>query len=826
MRRIFVLFLLLSCLVQVWGQVVVLSGHVLDADTRQPLVGATVIDQDSKVGCITDTIGKFSLRLSGEAPFDLTASYTGFRQESLIVGNDTLFVEFCLEKDNLLPNVTVYGSRDDVGTSSSQMSAVSLSVSEIKSIPSYLGEPDVLKGLQKLPGVTTANEGQAGIYVRGGNIDQNLITLDGSTLYNAEHLKGFVSALNSDMIDNVTFYSGAFPARYGSRLSSVIDVGIKEGDFYDYHGTVSLGMLSSRVQAEGPLWKGHTSFNVGMRFSYFDFIMMPILKDMYLHPDALNPYANMDYYDISAKIVHKFSSRDKLSAVFYLGNDVCDESPNTDSQTYLKDDEKKINTQDNRSENRWGNIVSSLYWTHQSNERLLINSNLSFSRYYYKIGHVTEEREEIFEKKEDDDGGVVWRKKSEDSFITSIGNRSEINDWAFATDFRFFCNDSHTLRWGAKLSYQKFEPVIDTYMREYEWDKGTETIDVNSGQMGEVRRVTMVAAYAEDDWAITSWLKANLGLRYTLAATDGKNYQLLEPRVSLRWLLSDGMALKASYSRVSQNLHRLNTNNLLFATDLWVPITENIPLMKADQWAIGYSYDLPFDLTFMLEGYYKNMKNLLEYRDGAGYMAGADNWEKQVAVGNGRSFGAEVLLRRQSENTDGWISYTWSKALRKFDRNGNVVNNGDEFYAMNDRRHNFNMFVSHRFPSGWKVSTSWTYQTGRCGTIASIAAFGGNMEDYTDGNSEWSSVSGKDVLRIYVSERNNYRLPPVHRLDFSVSYILSHGWGESDFNVTLYNVYNRMNISNVYIGYEDKRPVLKGICIFPFMPSFTYTLKF
>lgn len=227
MRRIFVLFLLLSCLVQVWGQVVVLSGHVLDADTRLPLVGATVIDRDSKVGCITDTIGKFSLRLSGEAPFDLTASYTGFRQESLIVGNDTLFVEFCLEKDNLLPNVTVYGSRDDVGTSSSQMSAVSLSVSEIKSIPSYLGEPDVLKGLQKLPGVTTANEGQAGIYVRGGNIDQNLITLDGSTLYNAEHLKGFVSALNSDMIDNVTFYSGAFPARYGSRLSSVIDVGIK-----------------------------------------------------------------------------------------------------------------------------------------------------------------------------------------------------------------------------------------------------------------------------------------------------------------------------------------------------------------------------------------------------------------------------------------------------------------------------------------------------------------------------------------------------------------------------------------------------------------------
>ena len=797
MRRIFVLFLLLSCLVQVWGQVVVLSGHVLDADTRLPLVGATVIDRDSKVGCITDTIGKFSLRLSGEAPFDLTASYTGFRQESLIVGNDTLFVEFCLEKDNLLPNVTVYGSRDDVGTSSSQMSAVSLSVSEIKSIPSYLGEPDVLKGLQKLPGVTTANEGQAGIYVRGGNIDQNLITLDGSTIYTAEHLKGFVSAINSDMVDNVTFYNGAFPARYGSRLSSMVDIGIKEGDFQKYHGLVSLGMLSSRVQAEGPLWKGRTSFNVGARFSYFDLIMMPLLKSMYLHPDALNPYANMDYYDISAKLVHRFSDRDKLSAVFYLGHDVCDESPNAETNMTIEGSDRTDETLDSRTDNSWGNIVSSLYWTRQPNSRFLINSNLSFSRYFYNIGHRSENRvEKLIESPDGTEITVgegdklhFWKRISEDSRLSTVNNRSEINDWAFTTDFRLFCGDNHAVRWGGKLSYQTFEPVIDTYTAKYVWDitDGGKTVDEKKGQAGDILHVTMASAYVEDDWTIS---------------------------------------LKTSYSRTSQNLHRLNTTNMLFTTDLWVPITRDIPLMKSDQWAMGYNYDLPYSLTFTLEGYYKTMENILEYRDGAGYIASADNWQKQVAVGDGRSYGVEVMLRRQAKNTKGWIAYTWSKALRQFDRPGNVINNSEEFYALNDRRHNFNLYVSHRFPSGWQIGSSWTYQSGRRGTIASLSTYGGNMQDYSGLDNESSSVSYGEVLRTYVSERNNFILPPVHRLDFSVSFFYNHSWGVSEFNATIYNLYNRMNISNVYMSYSNGQPSLKGVCIFPFMPSFAYTLKF
>ena len=836
MRQVSVLIWVLFFVMPLWGRTITLQGRVVDADTLLPLAGATVEAGDSKSGCITDAEGNFMLSFSGELPVALTARYIGFYPTTLTVGSADTFVEIKLEQNNTLPNVIVYGSRNDVGTTSSQMSAVSLSAEEIKSIPSFLGEPDVLKGLQKLPGVTTANEGQAGIYVRGGNIDQNLITLDGSTIYNAEHLKGFVSAINSDMVDNVTFYNGAFPARYGSRLSSMVDIGIKEGDFQKYHGLVSLGMLSSRVQAEGPLWKGRTSFNVGARFSYFDLIMMPLLKSMYLHPDALNPYANMDYYDISAKLVHRFSDRDKLSAVFYLGHDVCDESPNAETNMTIEGSDRTDETLDSRTDNSWGNIVSSLYWTRQPNSRFLINSNLSFSRYFYNIGHRSENRvEKLIESPDGTEITVgegdklhFWKRISEDSRLSTVNNRSEINDWAFTTDFRLFCGDNHAVRWGGKLSYQTFEPVIDTYTAKYVWDitDGGKTVDEKKGQAGDILHVTMASAYVEDDWTISPHWKANLGLRYTLAATEGKIYQLLEPRASVCWLLRDDMSLKTSYSRTSQNLHRLNTTNMLFSTDLWVPITRNIPLMKSDQWAMGYNYDLPYSLTFTLEGYYKTMENILEYRDGAGYIASADNWQKQVAVGDGRSYGVEVMLRRQAKNTKGWIAYTWSKALRRFDRPGNVINNGEEFYALNDRRHNFNLYVSHRFPSGWQIGSSWTYQSGRRGTIASLSTYGGNMQDYSGLDNESSSVSYGEVLRTYVSERNNFILPPVHRLDFSVSFFYNHSWGVSEFNATIYNLYNRMNISNVYMSYSNGQPSLKGVCIFPFMPSFAYTLKF
>lgn len=361
------------------AETLTLKGTVTDRENGTPLVGATVLDIAAKKGCTTDSRGEFTLTTERAASYRLTAGYAGYAPDTLTTDGRSP-VRFRLQQNNWLPNLTVYGLSQDFGVNSSQMSAVELPVSEIRSIPAFLGEPDVLKALQKLPGVTTANDGLSGIYVRGGNIDQNLVTLDGSTLFNPVHLKGFASAINSDMVDNVLFYKGGFPAHIGSRLSGVVDVGIKEGDFNRYHGRVSLGMLTSRVQLEGPIWKNRTSFNIGARMSFFDWIMLPLMEKVYLFPDA-HTYANMDYYDITAKVVHKFSDTDKLTAAFFIGNDVCDDAPQENE--YKAD--KQISYSGSSTDNGWKNIASNLFWTHQKNQSLQINTNLGYSRYIYKL---------------------------------------------------------------------------------------------------------------------------------------------------------------------------------------------------------------------------------------------------------------------------------------------------------------------------------------------------------------------------------------------------------------------------------------------------------
>ena len=293
-----------------------------------------------------------------------------------------------------LDDVVVYGSRNNFGVTSSQMSAVTLNKDQILTVPVFLGEPDVLKSIQKLPGVQSGVEGSAGIFVRGGDYDQNYITLDGSAIYNAEHMRGYVSAINPDVVQSINFYRGAFPARYGSRLSSVIDVGIKDGDFNNYHGLLSIGMLSARAQAEGPIWKGHTSFNVAARISYFNLIAKPVLKHFYDQPSALQPYSNMKYYDITAKLVHKFNDRNRLSAVFYYGKDIDNESPsesrktiNTIGQVDVLTD-KQYREDDFRSsgsESNWNNLLASLYYTSFITANHRLNINLSYSQYLYDM---------------------------------------------------------------------------------------------------------------------------------------------------------------------------------------------------------------------------------------------------------------------------------------------------------------------------------------------------------------------------------------------------------------------------------------------------------
>lgn len=768
-----------------------------------------------------------------------------------------------------LENVVVYGSANNFGSASSQMSAITLSKGQILSVPVFLGEPDVLKSLQKFPGVQSSTEGTAGLFVRGGDYDQNYITLDGSAIYNAEHLKGYVSAINPDMVGNINFYRGAFPARYGSRLSSVVDVGIKEGDYNKYHGLLSLGMLTSRIQAEGPIWKGHTSFNVAARISYFNLIAKPILEHFYDQPAAMRPYSNMKYYDITAKLVHKFNERSRLSALLYYGNDNDDESP-SNSQCYTNTiDDPAVMTnkqciQDYRkssnSKSKWNNLLTSVYFTTFLTPYHRLNINVNYSQYLYDMSVFNQINNKITDR---------YRLYYTHDEINSIVTHSGIKDMALTADASLRVGDRHHLRYGVKLSRQLLSPytkvlkdaTVMRYRGGLNYDKDETNIEdpkyITSHEYIDYKRgdnlyVNNASAYAEDDFSIYRGLKLNYGLRFNSYFVTDKSYFAIEPRLSLKQTIAHNLSAKASYSYMTQGIHRLVTNNLIMPSDIWVPITKNVPLMRSHLWGLGVNYEVA-GFCFSAETYYKTLSNVLEYRNGASYFVADQNWQEIVALGKGRSHGFELLAERKVGNTTGWVSYTWSKALRKFDQPGNEINGGKEFYASTDRRNNLSINISQHFPVSKKVaidlSASWSYLSGRRGTVPYNIIWGQTIREYGGeipvivygeelfGISGWKTAG--DVIRNIIGaisgfvqpfqtyrNINDYKLPDAHHLDINANLSVKHRLGETIVGLCVYNVYNHYNISNVYMGYSGNKAVLKGICPFPIMPSINITQKF
>jgi len=769
-----------------------------------------------------------------------------------------------------LDDVVVYGSRNNFGVTSSQMSAVTLSKDQILSVPVFLGEPDVLKSIQKLPGVQSGVEGSAGIFVRGGDYDQNYITLDGSAIYNAEHMRGYVSAINPDIVQSINFYRGAFPARYGSRLSSVIDVGIKDGDINNYHGLLSIGMLSARAQAEGPIWKGHTSFNFATRLSYFNLIAKPVLKHFYDQPSALQPYSNMKYYDITAKLAHKFNDRNRLSAVFYYGKDIDNESPSESRKTVNTIGrvdvltEKQYREDDFRSsgsESHWNNLLMSLYLTSFITANHRLNINLSYSQYLYDMS---------IKNQIDDKITDIYRLFYSHEEISRITSHSGVKDLALTFDASLQAGNAHWLRYGVKLSRQWLSPKTtvfkDAVVQRFRggmnyggdvssinplYDEAREFIDYSSG---EELGINNLALYAEDDFSIFRRLKLNYGLRLSSYFVTGKSYIALEPRASLRFLITDNLSIKASYSNMTQGIHRLVTNNLIMPSDIWVPITKDMPLMKSNLYGFGVNYEWKC-FYLAAEAYYKTLDNVMEYRNGASYFVDNQNWQDIVALGEGRNYGFEILVERKVGNTKGWLSYTWSKALRTFDRPGNEINGGKEFYASTDHRHNLSVNVSHHLSLSkrmWlELSASWTYQTGRRGTVPYSITYGQSIEEYgrllpvvAYGEVLFSFQAFKlrngdimydtDLGYIGVTAQpfhsfrniNDFKLPDTHHLDINANLTIRNRFGESVIGLSIYNVYNHYNVSNVYVGYKDNRAILKGICPFPFMPSISFTQKF
>ena len=854
-------FLLLFLPIISFAQNVVLSGRVADKHTGEALCDAHIYFTKHKKGYRSNEQGEFKISLPAQSVYDIVISYVGYasKRMSVPVTSDTL-INVLLENNSALNELAVYGSRNDFGVEHTQMSAIEMPIHKIEYVPAVFGEVDVMKALQTLPGVQSSSDGHAGIYVRGGGYDQNQITLDGATLYNAEHLKGLMSAINSDMVSNLVFYKGAFPARYGGQLSSIVDIEIKDGDMESYHGSATVGAMTSKIQFEGPIKRGKTSFNVAARASYLDFLVQPALKKVADNNNAMSPYADLKFYDVSAKMSHRISSKHKLSGFFYLGRDDGQESPSDGSVNTVKYDsenqtiETVYKNSNSSSANNWGNLLSSLSWEYSGDKDFSIKSTASYSQYDYYMMHqnyTNEHRAQVHSLTND----TLSKKVSDKTSLSE--HDSYVNEYSFSVDADYSRSDMHRFRFGGKFSLQSLSPTVHLYNKKYlhymkkagnNVEKNTTVTENDSIVGNQHEKIFTSAIYVEDEIKVTDFLKVNLGLRYVMFGIDGKEYHSLEPRVSARWLANEQMSFKVSYARMAQAVHMLSSTSLVSPSDIWVPVTDNIPPMTSDQFAIGYNYEPSEGIIVSVEGYYKEMRNLLEYKEGASYLTSGKEWDNIVAIGSGKAYGIEFYAQKDVGKTTGWLSYTWSRSLRTFDRPGEELNGGRSFYSGTDRRHNLNIVAMHKFSDKFDISLAWTLQSGRRGNVPTDAYLVGvEAETTTYDISQFAGmlmyggilpdgVIGGFAPQESYKERNGSKLPVTHRLDVSANYHIPHKIFdvkvESVFNFSVYNLYNRFNVNNIYWGYSsyDNSPnedaVLKGVCLLPIMPSISYTLKF
>lgn len=780
---------------QMLAQHYTVSGYVSDAVAEETMIGATLYDHTSGNGTVTNTYGFYTLTLpAGEV--ELTTSYVGYTPltKCFVLTHDTV-VNIALHAHSELDEVTIVGNRLDLGVRGSQMSAVDIPIAQIKSVPAMFGETDVLKVLQLLPGVQSGTEGSAGLYVRGGSPDENLMLLDGVPVYNVNHMFGFFSAFNPDAIKNVTLYKGSFPAHYAGRLSSVVDVRMKEGDMHHYHGNIHIGAVSSKFSLEGPLWKGKTSFNISGRRTYSDLITNAALWYMaHIQGDETDYGAGYYFYDLNAKVNHKFSDRDRLYLSHYMGDD--------EIYFSITEADTKEHRNDSRLSWKWGNIVSAARWNHVINPQMFLDASVSYTQYRQKTGMGFEEIDKV----------------QNHNYKAQLDMKSGIYDLTGKAELHYSPTPLHDMRMGTAYTHHTFRPDVMTMNEK----NGTKD---NTQQIGEpdiLAHETQI--YIEDDMTLTDMVKLNAGLNYSTFTVEGKFYHALEPRLSSRLLITDHLSLKAGYAYMTQYVHLLSNSSISLPTDLWVPVTKNILPEHSHQVAGGLYYEVEGLCDLSAEGYYKHLSNLLEYREGSSFMTGTTSWESKVAMGNGWSYGLELMAQRSVGKFTGWVAYTWSKTMRQFDREGHIINGGRPFHAKYDRRHDINITASYKPNERVDFSATWVYATGNCGTL-----YTHYYENQPHTNEEHNWPLG------YFENRNNYRLEPYHRLDLGVNFHKEFKCNpdiKRTINISLYNTYNHMNPFMVYIyeGYDYAKQeyyrTLRKVTIFPIIPSFSYGIQF
>lgn len=771
-------------------------GYVTDAATGESLIGAAVMAADGRTGVLANNYGFYSLTLpSGET--ELTYSYIGcssFKRKILL--DKDLKVNVALTPSAELKEARVTARNDD-SVRSASLGFIEIPIRLIADAPVVLGEADVLKTIQMMPGVQGVNEGFSGIYVRGGGSDENLILLDGASLYNVSHLFGLLSAFTPEAVKKVTLYKGAFPARYGGRVSSVVDVRTYDGNSKKISGSVSAGLLAEKFHLEGPLKNENTTFSLSARGMH-TFLLDRVVKW------AGSPM-NYAFYDVNAKISRRFSDRSRGWIGLYSGRDYFryEDGSKTGKRFYGSDYEPYtlISSEEERLGLNWGNDVLTARWTYVCGNKLFGDFTAYINHYGVGIRSVTENSETS------ELGGSLFRNEGEYS--------SEIFDSGFKADFDFTPSSNHLIKFGGEYVRHSYRPeTISTSVKDV--DDNRVFADTTSSDADSRRIIgNEMSVYAEDAISIGGRLTLNPGIHLSLFNVRGRFYFCPEPRFSAEYAVNDNWTVDAAYSRMSQYVHQLTTGSLEIPTDLWVPITAEIRPVTSGIISVGTSFDGLAGWKFNLEGFYKKTDNVLEYVDGRLVFSSSVNWEDNVVMGKGRAYGLEFLARKSIGKTTGFLSYTLSKSDRIFPGSG--INNGSWFPARFDRRHSLAVCVTHKFSSRVDVTGVWTFQSGNCMTVPTRSA-------------ALITPSGKDVEVEYVSERNNFRLPPTHHLDAGINFRKRKPRGERVWKFSVYNIYGAKNPSwCVYDAYEKEeewKPAVSKRSFLVFLPSFSYTYKF
>lgn len=777
-----------------------ISGYIEDAETGEKLISANIFDTQSLKGTVSNVYGFFSLTLP-KGKVSLKSTYVGFVDDKQELNlNKDIELVIKLKPSIALQEVEVIATKAERVEERTQMSRIDVPIQQIKKIPALLGEVDVLKALQLLPGVQGGTEGQSGVYVRGGGPDQNLITLDGVPVYNVSHIGGFFSVFNADALKNVTLYKGGFPARYGGRLSSVIDINMKEGNNQGFHGEGSIGLITSRLTLEGPIKKEKTSFIISARRTYVDVLMAPFIaianksENIGVPPsEQTNFKMKLHFYDLNAKVNHKINDKHRVYLSAYTGLDIF--APTITDGVKDSAGYSKI-----RFGTDWGNLTAALRWNWQISNKLFLNTTLTRSKYDFVFGLQADTRNKIKDPIES----------------TAVQYRSGIKDWAAKFDLDYVPNPNHYIKTGLNVTNHSYNPGATQVKLQFDNQK----IDTLLGSAKTI--ANEYAVYIEDDMAFGAF-KANVGLHASAFDVQGKFYSSLQPRIGLNYLLNNTIALKGSFCTMRQYINLLTNESLGLPSDLWVPSTAKVKPQDAWQAAIGVAKTFFDEYEFTLEGYYKKMKNVVAYKPGANYLGENKNWEEKVTQGDGEAYGLEFLIQKKEGRLNGWIGYTLSWNYRQFD----ILNGGNPFPYRYDRRHDIELVANYQINKKWSIAGTFVYNTGVAFSLPNTVYNTTQENDF----SWWIGNNNNYPYTVQVaqpSERNSQRLGAYHRMDINIEHTKKKKRYSRTWSFGAYNVYNRKNPFFIYPEYNStlNREQYKQVALFPIIPNVSYSFKF